>query len=226
MPLRRRPSLPAAALAFAALLLPWAGLVQAQTPGQTQNEAGIFTCTDARGRTLTADRPIADCIDRTQRELGPSGTVRRTLEPTYTSQEQAERDERARQSVLKASRVFEERRRERALLARYPSAVSHDRERAAALLQIDAVMEVTRSRIAELTAERQPLNDELEFYRKDVNRAPSALRRKLDDNTHSMQVQNEFLAAREEEKRRVNMRFDEERGRLLPYWTPAATSAR
>jgi chromosome segregation ATPase len=87
-------------------------------------------------------------------------------------------------------------------------------------------MEVTRSRIAELTAERQPLNDELEFYRKDVNRAPSALRRKLDDNTHSMQVQNEFLAAREEEKRRVNMRFDEERGRLLPYWTPAATSAR
>jgi hypothetical protein len=226
MPLRRNPLPTAAVVAFAAAFMSMADPARAQTSGQIQNESGIFTCTDARGRTLTADRPIPDCSDRTQRELGPSGVVRRTLEPTYTSQEQAERDERARQAVMKASRVFEERRRDRALLARYPNAAAHERERAAALSQIDIVMDVTRNRIAELAAERQPLNDELEFYRKDVNRAPPALRRKLEDNAHSVQVQNEFLAAREEDKRRVNTRFDEERGRLLPFWTPAAGASR
>ena len=98
MSLRRNRLLTAAVVAFAAAFVPLTGPARAQTLGQTQNEAGIFTCTDARGRTLTADRPIPDCSDRTQRELGPSGVLRRTLEPTYTSQEQAKRDERVRHS--------------------------------------------------------------------------------------------------------------------------------
>jgi hypothetical protein len=70
-------------------------------------------------------------------------------------------------------------------------------------------------------APRAP-HDELEFYRRDVNRAPPALRRKLEDNGSSMQVQTEFLAAREEEKRRVNARFDEERERLRQFWPTTA----
>eukprot|EP01036_Dinobryon_divergens_P002704 gene2704-3549_t len=59
---------------------------------------GIFTCTDARGRTLTADRPIAECSDREQRELNPSGSVRRKVEPTYTARELQEREDRAREA--------------------------------------------------------------------------------------------------------------------------------
>jgi len=64
---------------------------------------GIYSCTDAKGRTITADRPIADCIDREQRELNPSGTTRRKIEPTYTAREQAEREERERQAQLLAA---------------------------------------------------------------------------------------------------------------------------
>jgi len=106
----------------------------------------VYTCTDAHGRTLTADRPIADCLDREQRALSPSG-VRRTIEPSYTAREQAERDERARQAALQASRTNEERRRERALLMRYPSGATHDRERAEAMMQIDAVIDAARKRL-------------------------------------------------------------------------------
>lgn len=222
MPLRRKPWSVIVAIGLAAS---WAGTASSQARPQTANEAGIFTCTDARGRTLTADRPIPDCADRAQRELGPSGIVRRTVEPTYTQHEQAERDERARQATQKASRMMEERRRDRALLARYPSAASHERERGVSVAQVDAAIDMTHKRMAELVAERKSLDDELEFYRRDVNRAPPALRRKLEDNTSSMQVQTEFLTAREEEKRRVNARFDEERERLRMFWPGAAAAA-
>jgi hypothetical protein len=181
---------------------------------------GIYTCTDARGRTLTADRPIADCSDREQRELNPSGTTRRRIEPTYSARELAEREDRAREAALQAARLVDERRRERALLVRYPNAATHDRERAEALVQVDAVIQASRKRIAELGEDRKKIDEELEFYKQDTSKAPGALRRSLDDNTQSVAMQNRFIAEQEEEKKRVNARFDEERGRLQKLWSP------
>ena len=206
------------------LLLIAGGALHAQ---QAAAGPGIYTCTDARGRTITADRPIADCADREQRELSPSGSVRRRLEPTYTAREQAEREDRERQAQLQAARLLEERRRERALLIRYPNAAAHDRERAEALVQIDAVTNAARKRLSELAEERRKIDDELEFYAKDVAKAPDSLRRKVDDNTKSMTVQNRFIADQDDEKKRVNARFDEERARLRPLWAgtvPAVTT--
>ncbi len=78
--------------------------------------------------------------------------------------------------------------------------------------------------MAEITAERKPLDDELEFYRRDVSRAPMAVRRRLEDNTASMKTQVDLLAGQQEERRRVNARFDEERERLRLFW-PAAEAA-
>jgi hypothetical protein len=206
------------------LLLAAAGASHAQQPSAGP---GIYTCTDSRGRTITADRPIADCADREQRELSPSGSVRRRLEPTYTAREQAEREDRERQAQQQAARLLEERRRERALLIRYPNAAAHDRERAEALVQIDAVISAARKRLGELAEERRKIDDELEFYAKDVAKAPDSLRRKFDDNNKSMTVQNRFIADQDDEKKRVNARFDEERTRLRPLWAgnaPATTS--
>jgi hypothetical protein len=183
---------------------------------------GIYSCTDSRGRTLTADRPIADCVDREQRELGPSGTVRRTLEPTYTAREQAEREDRARQAAMQASRLSEERRRERALLMRYPNPAAHERERSEAMLQINAVIDAARKRLGELGTERQSIDDEMEFYKKDPSKAPPSLRRKLEDSDQSVAIQNRFIATQDDEKKRVNARFDEESARLKPLWTANA----
>ena len=76
-------------LVLAALL--WGPVVVA---AQT---AGIYTCVDAKGRKLTSDRPIVDCLDREQLELNPSGTVRRKVGPSLTAQERAAEDEKQRQ---------------------------------------------------------------------------------------------------------------------------------
>jgi hypothetical protein len=219
---------PTRLLAVASVLLAALSLscaVHAQKSDTTTG--GIYTCTDSRGRTLTADRPIADCSDREQRELSPNGLTRRKIEPTYSAREMAEREDRAREAAVQAARITDERRRERALLVRYPSAASHDRERNEALSQIDAVIQAAQKRIAELGEDRKKIDEELEFYKKDTSKAPGATRRKLDDNTQSLAVQSRFVAEQEEEKKRVNARFDEERAKLRPLWGPpsAATAA-
>ncbi|SFQ18692.1 DUF4124 domain-containing protein [Variovorax sp. 770b2] len=200
----------------------FSGAVHAQKDAPA---GGIYTCTDARGRTLTADRPIADCSDREQRELSPSGLTRRKIEPTYSAREMAEREDRAREAAVQAAKATDERRRERALLVRYPSAASHDRERDQALSQVDAVIQAAQKRIAELGEDRKKIDEELEFYKKDTSKAPGAMRRKLEDNAQSVAVQNRFIAEQEEEKKRVNARFDEERARLKPLWGPAPSTA-
>ena len=206
--------------AVSPVLLLWLACGAMQAHAQSREKApGIFVCTDARGRTLTADRPIPDCADRQQRELSPGGNLRRTLEPEYSPREQAEREARAREAAVQASRMNDERRRERALLMRYPTPASHDRERTEAMRQIDGLIETSRKHLEELTKERQPLIGEMEFYRKDPSRAPASLRQKLQDNDDSVAVQNRFIAGQEEERKRISARFDDERTRLDALWT-------
>ncbi len=181
----------------------------------------IYSCIDAQGHTFTADRPLAECLDREQRELGPAGTTRRRIPPSYTPRELTEREESARQAARRVAQQNETRRRERALLIRYPDAAAHDRERAAVLSRIDAVLHAAQVRVGELAQERHEIDDELEFYRKDVSKAPVSVRRKLDDNMQSVSVQKRFIGEQEAEKKRVNQRFDEESARLMRIWTSA-----
>ena len=217
----RRPNLFNGAMALSAAMA-LQGAVAAPPTGSTPTAGGIYACVDARGRNLTSDRPIADCIDREQRELNPSGTTRRRIEPTYTALEAQAREEKQRQAALAALQQQEERRRERALLVRYPNAATHERERAAALAQVDAVIHAARKRLGELAEARRSVDLELEFYKKDPSRAPDSLRRMLQDNAQSVSVQNRFLGEQEDERRRVNGRFDEESGRLRQLWARVA----
>ena len=64
-----------------------AGLCAAVAAQTSPGALSIYTCVDKQGRKLTSDRPIPECIDREQRELGPSGTLRRVIGPTLTQQE-------------------------------------------------------------------------------------------------------------------------------------------
>ena len=208
-----------------ALLMTCTAQAQPQRGDAAAGGAGIYSCVDSRGRTITADRPIADCSDREQRELNPSGTVKRKVDPTLTAREQAEREEKDRQAQQAQLRAQEERRRERALLIRYPTPAAHDRERADALAQIDVVIQAARKRVGELALDRKKVDEELEFYSRDISRAPASLKRELDDIQQSVAVQNRFIADQEDEKKRVNARFDDERVRLSKLWPPQPAAA-
>lgn len=186
----------------------------------------IYSCVDAKGRTLTADRPIVECLDRTQQELTRSGTVKRQLGPSLTAHERAVQEARDKLAADLRAREAEEKRRNRALLLRYPSRSVHQQERATALAQIDEVIKAARKRTAELAAQRKGIQNELEFYVKDPRKAPASLKRQLEESDGSLAVQSKFIGDQEQEKKRVNLRFDQELVKLQQLWTPVAGTAK
>lgn len=197
------------------LLLMGAEFAAAQPQGAS---GSIYTCVDRNGRRLTADRPIPECLDREQRELSPSGTTRRQIGPSLTEIERTALESQRRKEAEERARVVEERRRERVLVARYPDKAAHDVERAAAIQLVDDVTATAEKRIAELQAERKKLDVEMEFYKKDPNKAPMTLRRKMAENEEIVAEQQRFIAGQDQEKRRVHARFDTELAQLRKLW--------
>jgi hypothetical protein len=80
------------------------------------------------------------------------------------------------------------------------------------------VMKAATKRIGELGLQRKDIDTELEFYKKDPNKAPLSLKRQIEDNNNSVAVQKRFVADQEGEKKRINMRFDEELVKLKSLW--------
>jgi hypothetical protein len=201
------------------LLLATGGLAEAFA------QAGIYTCIDAKGRRITSDRPIAECLDREQKELTPAGTVKRTLRPTLTAEEAAAEQVRQRQAAEERARLEEEKKRERALLARYPDRKAHDIERSKALVAVDLVIVAAQKRVTELEASHRKLAEEAEFYKPDPSKMPPKLKREIELNEQDQAAQRRFIANQNQEKQRVNSRFDEELARLQQIWAAAAKPA-
>lgn len=195
--------------AFIALML-------AGSAGQTW--AQIYSCVDKNGRRITSDRPIVECLDREQEQRGATGTVRKVIPPSYTAEERERIEAKRRAEDEARARVAEERRRERALLLRYPNQTVHDKERQEALAQVDDVIAAIEKRGEALKGQRREIDTEMEFYQRDPSKAPAWLKRKLDDNKAEQQAQKRHLSEQQEEKVRINARFDEELARLRPLW--------
>ncbi len=185
---------------------------------QTTSVQGIYTCTDAQGRKLTSDRPIPSCNDREQVVLNPSGTVKARLGPTLTALERADLEAKRKLEMEERARLEEEKRRDRALLIRYPSQAAHDKERLEAHTQVGVVRNAVEGRMEELLRQQTALNVEFEFYVKDPGKAPPSLRRQSEDLTQSLIVQRRFVSDLDAETRRINTRFDEELVRLKQLW--------
>jgi len=188
----------------------------------------VYTCIDTRGRLLSSDRPIPECRDRVQHEIGPSGTVRRVIAPPPTTEERERAEAQQRSAAEAAAREADERRRESLLLARYPDEAAHQRARAQALVQVQAVIEMAQKYARSLEHERQRLDEEMAPYRQDPARAPPALKQRIAVNAQQRQAQAQFIADQEREKARIEHKFDAELETLRRLWagasaTPSAT---
>jgi hypothetical protein len=194
---------------IAVLVAAWAAQAAAQA---------IYTCVDAKGRRLTADRPIAECLDREQRELNPSGTVRRKVGPSLTAVERAAEEEKARIAAEEQARADEEKKRERALLVRYPNQASHDKERTAALSVGQEGIAAATKRLAELVQQRSAMAAEAEPFSGNLAKMPPVLKRRIEDNEHQQADQKRFLSFQATERQRLEVRFNDELARLKPLW--------
>jgi hypothetical protein len=185
----------------------------------------VYTCIDAKGRKLTADRPIPECTDREQKILNPSGTVKAKVGPTLTAQERADLEAKEKREMEERNRTADEKRRDRALLIRYPNKAIHDQERQEAMMQIGVVIQAARNRLDELIKQREAVDGEMEFYKSDPNKAPAYVRRQQEENIQSQAVQRRFIGEQENEIKRVNARFEDELVRLRQLWATISPTA-
>lgn len=159
----------------------------------------IYSCVDDKGRKLTSDRPIAECMDRVQTELNPSGTVKRVLAPPPSATDRAQ-------------------------MARYPDRASHDKERAKALEQSTAAIAGAVKRLQELGEYRKGIVSELAFYKSTPGKTPPALSLRLDEIDASIAVQKRLMDEQDAEKSRINKSFDDEAAKLKPQWGVAGAA--
>ena len=182
---------------------------------------GIYTCVDAKGRKITSDRPIAECMDRVQKEITPTGTVKRLLMPLPTVQEQAALEEKEKQDAEERHKATKEKLRDRALLKRYPDGTSHDKERAASLERVIEDIKTATKRSEDLAVQRKGITTELALYKNSPGKTPPALKRQLDETDGNLAAQKRLLAEQEAEKKRITQRFDTEAAKLKPQWDVA-----
>lgn len=200
-----------------ALLL--AALLPALAAAQATPPRGIYTCIDAQGRRLTADRPIAECSHKEQQILNRDGSVRGVLPPTLTAEERAEKEARERAAAEARAAAADAVRRDRNLMARFPNEAAHQRAREAALDTVRLAMRATELRLRELQAARKPLLDEAEFY---AGKAlPPKLRAALDANDAAVEAQRSASTTQQAELERINRLYDGELERLRRLWAGA-----
>lgn len=217
----QRTAMVIAVVALGLLMQPGQRSAQAQTQAQPPT-AEIYTCTDAKGRKLTSDRSIPECRDREQNILNPSGTVKARVGPTLTAMERRDTEAKAKEEQAQQAILDEEKRRDRALLVRYPAPEGHQKERVAALSRIAQVKQTALTQVIDLLGQKAKLMAEMDFYEKDPSKAPLKLKRQIDEVNQTLAAQGRFMADKDADSTRVNARFDEEQARLAPLWRMAA----
>jgi hypothetical protein len=194
---------------FALVLSLGCGLAMAEV-------TAIYACTDANGKHITSDRPIAECLGREQRLLNADGSTREVLRPILTADEHAAQEAAERSRAVRVAADADAVRSDRNLRARYPNEATHQRARAAALDDLKRTLQLSQFRLDELAAERKPLLEEAEFYT--GRQMPAALKQQLDANVAAAEAQRVLKVNQQSESARINATFDAELVRLRAMW--------
>ncbi|MET0961222.1 MAG: DUF4124 domain-containing protein [Noviherbaspirillum sp.] len=166
----------------------------ALAPAIALAQAKIYVCKDAAGRTLSSDRPIAECSTRPMREMDRHGITRREIPALLTAEEKLKKEDDARIRRAEESAAAERRHNDRAILSRFRSedAVLDSGRRNVAIVQENIKREnqtlaAAEQRQREAEAELGPLREKdqrpahLRQRLEEADRAVGGSRRRLDD---------------------------------------------
>lgn len=194
-------------------------LLAGALPAWAAGESTMYSCVDARGRKLTSDRPIKECLDREQRVLNRDGSQRQVLPPSLTSDERAALEEAERRRVVERAAQADAIRRDRNLVNRYPNEGVHNKAREAALVAIRKAITASERRLSDMENDRKPLLDEAEFYK---GRAlPSKLKTQMEYIDVTVDAQKTIIQNQRAEEERINEFYDLELARLKRLWAGA-----
>jgi hypothetical protein len=174
--------------------------------------AALYVCTDAKGKTITSDRPPPECGNVPIKELRSDGSVRRVIQPPLTDEQRRAQSEKARRDYQEQESKRTQARRDIALMETYASEDEIDAARKAALNSRQVIIDRSRQRLEAFGAERVKLEHEAEFY---ANRKlPEKLERAIESNKELAQAEHRLIADMQADMLRINKRFDGELARF------------
>lgn len=187
-------------LGLSLCLLPW--VVHAQ----------VFMCKDAAGKTISSDRPIQECAGAV-REYASNGQLRRTipapLTPEQKQQKLAEEEKRKTEEAILA----EQRRQDKAILARYSNVFEVNAARKRALEQ--AQERKRRETVTLADSEKKLVDAKAEmaaFNEKNKGKkllTPQGLVQKIESIETSIQDGKKILEEQDALIAQINAKFDE-----------------
>ena len=190
---------------------------QAQEAGRSPR---IYSCLDAKGKRITSDRPIPECLAREQRLHGLDGAVRGVVPPSLTAQEREVMDAERKRKDDERATLLAAARRDRQLMSSHPDEKAHDAARASALADVQRSLATTQKQLDLLVQERKALMQEADFFKGKA--LPPKLREKVEINEVSM---NAKISGRQRllaEEQRLQGILDIELERLRRLWAGAA----
>jgi len=185
-----------------------AALVALAAPLEARAQS--YRCVDKAGKKHYGQTIPRACIGLEVEQLSASGTVVKRIAPPPTKDELEAKEAEERKRIEDEAAARERARRERALLATYPSAQAIEDARARALAAHARKVKQFEDTIGSLKRRQAELSKEMEFY-KGRNKPPEKLLRDLRMNRDNLAAEQAGLAATQKEADDINARFDEDK---------------
>ena len=170
--------------------------------------AQIYICKDSTGRTITSDRPVAECANRAMRELGSNGATRREIPAPLTAEQKRQKQDDEVRLKAAADALLELRRRDAAILERFRSEneIHLAHKRAMSESEQKLRLEVAKLGLAEKQLKDAQGEAEL---RKPGSAITPYLTRKIDEARSAIETHNELIRQHKSEALKVDFWFDE-----------------
>jgi hypothetical protein len=189
------------------------GLVLALSSASVWAQNRIYTCKDDKGKTITSDRPLQECMDREQRILGKDGTLIQKIDAPLTADQKAARAAEDQKKRQEDDRRREQMRKDKALVNTYENVDDLESKRQRSLQQVEREARESEKRMAILQKQANDNNAEAEFYKKKP--MPADLKRRIDENEAALRAEKLLLASKRDEVTQVNQKFDDEKKRYI-----------
>lgn len=167
--------------------------------------AEIYMCKDANGRTITADRPIPECADRSMRQLDANGLTRREIAAPLTPEQKRTRDALEEKRRIDKAATDEQRLFDNALTTRYRNEddIALARKRA-----IDLLNDQMKIDTAALARENKEMKAAQAVVAGAKAAVPAIDRRHLEDAVRAVESRLESVSQRLAEIDRTHRKFD------------------
>jgi hypothetical protein len=183
--------------------------------------AVTFCCNDDGGRRLCGDILPAQCAKRGYQEYNSLGVMIRQHDAPMTAEQRAQQRAEIARKKEADRQAAEEDRRNRALLASYPSVADIDTKRARNIEEAGKGLHELQLRLNAALARKEDLAREAEFFLK--RPMPADLKTGIRDNNAELVGLQADIDVKKKEIAEIQARFDDEKKRYLSLGKGAAT---